>query len=160
LALCVALAKEFGCSDEDIIAGVAKTVPFEHRMQPREIAGGYIIDDTYNGNLEGVRAGLQLLAELEARRKVYVTPGLVDQGKESKVVHQEMGRLIAKANPTKVVLMQNSVTNWICDGLASGSYTGDIVIEKKPLDFYTNINQIIAAGDIMLLQNDWTDNYK
>jgi UDP-N-acetylmuramoyl-tripeptide--D-alanyl-D-alanine ligase len=160
LALCVALGKELGCSDSDIISGVAKTIPFEHRMQPREIAGGYIIDDTYNGNLEGVRAGLQLLSELNARRKIYVTPGLVDQGKESKNVHQEMGTLIAKANPSKVVLMRNSVTHWICDGLTTGAYQGEIVIEKKPLDFYTNINQIIAAGDIMLLQNDWTDNYK
>jgi hypothetical protein len=71
-----------------------------------------------------------------------------------------MGKLIAKANPTKVVLMKNSVTHWICDGLASGGYKGELVIEKKPLDFYTNINQIIAAGDIMMLQNDWTDNYK
>ena len=160
LALCVALAKQFGCNNEDIIAGVAKTSPFEHRMQPREIAGGYIIDDTYNGNLEGVRAGLQLLQELTSRRKVYVTPGLVDQGKEAKNVHQEMGKLIAKSNPNKVVLMKNSVTSWICDGLSSAGYTGEIVIEKHPLDFYTNINQIIAAGDIMLLQNDWTDNYK
>ena len=160
LALCVALAKEIGCTDRDIIAGVAKTIPFEHRMQPREMAGGFIIDDTYNGNLEGVRAGLQLLSELDSRRKIYVTPGLVDQGKESMHVHQEMGKLIAKANPTKVVLMKNSVTHWICDGLASGGYKGELVIEKKPLDFYTNINQIIAAGDIMMLQNDWTDNYK
>jgi hypothetical protein len=56
--------------------------------------------------------------------------------------------------------MKNSVTSWICDGLSSAGYTGEIVIEKHPLDFYTNINQIIAAGDIMLLQNDWTDNYK
>ena len=160
LALCVALGKEFGMSTADIKAGVAKTQPFEHRMQPREIAGGYIIDDTYNGNLEGVRAGLQLLSELDARRKVYVTPGLVDQGKEAQSVHTEMGQLIAKANPTKVVLMKNSVTAWICDGLTSGGYPGEIVIEKKPLDFYTNINQIIAAGDVMLLQNDWTDNYK
>jgi len=160
LALCVALAKEIGCTDRDIIVGVAKTIPFEHRMQPREMAGGYIIDDTYNGNLEGVRVGLQLLSELDSRRKIYVTPGLVDQGKESMHVHQEMGRLIAKANPTKVVLMKNSVTHWICDGLASGGYKGELVIEKKPLDFYTNINQIIAAGDIMMLQNDWTDNYK
>ena len=160
LALCVALAKEIGCTDRDIIAGVAKTIPFEHRMQPREMAGGFIIDDTYNGNLEGVRAGLQLLSELDSRRKIYVTPGLVDQGKESMHVHQEMGKLIAKANPTKVVLMKNSVTHWICDGLASGGYKGELVIEKKPLDFYTNINQVIAAGDIMMLQNDWTDNYK
>lgn len=159
LALCAALADSMGLSAQQIEAGVAKTEPFEHRMQPRQLAGGWIIDDTYNGNLEGVRAGLQLLTDLKAKRSIYVTPGLVDQGKESERVHIEMGQLIAKANPSKVVLMKNSVTKWIKAGLKDGGYSGEVLIQKDPLNFYTNLDQIIAVGDIILMQNDWTDNY-
>lgn len=159
LAVCVDLADQLGLTDDQIQAGVAKTEPFEHRMQPRMLAGGWIIDDTYNGNLEGIRAGLELLNDLDAKRKIYVTPGLVDQGKESERVHNQVGKLIAKANPTKIVLMNNSATKWIQAGLGDGNYTGEVVIEDDPLNFYSNLDQFIAVGDVVLMQNDWTDNY-
>lgn len=159
LAMSVAIAANIGLTDKQIETGVAKTKPFEHRMQPRLLAGGWIIDDSYNGNLEGIRAGLALLSELKAKRKIYVTPGLVDQGQESERVHREVGQLIAKANPDKVVLMKNSVTEWIITGLELNSFKGEVIIEDDPLNFYTNMSQVIAVGDVLLMQNDWTDNY-
>jgi len=159
LALCVVIAHNLGLSNKQIEKSIASTLPFEHRMQPRNLSGGWIIDDTYNGNLEGVLAGLELLKELRAKRKVYVTPGLVDQGEESHRVHKQIGKAIAGAHPTKVVLMQNSVTQFIKKGLDKAGYSGELEIRDDPLDFYTNLDQQIAAGDIYLLQNDWTDNY-
>ncbi len=159
LVLCVAFAKELGLSDAQIKAGVAKTRPFEHRMEPRPLAGGWIIDDTYNGNLEGVRAGLALLKTLKAKRKTYVTPGLVDQGDASETVHRELGRLIADAGPERVVLMRHTVTPWIEAGLKEGGYNGELRIEDDPLDFYTKLEHLIAVGDVVMMQNDWPDNY-
>jgi UDP-N-acetylmuramoyl-tripeptide--D-alanyl-D-alanine ligase len=159
LALVAALAHEFGLTAEQIQAGIAKTLPFEHRMQPYQLGGAWIIDDTYNGNIEGVRAGAQLLKELPGRRKIYVTPGLVDQGKDSAAVHERMGRLIAEAKPDMVVLMKHSATEAIQRGLEAGSFDGELLIETDPLNFYTNLNLFVATGDLVLMQNDWPDNY-
>jgi len=159
LSLAVALALELGLSEKQVVSGVAQTQPFEHRMQSRQLGGAWIIDDTYNGNLEGVRAGTQLLANLSAKRKLYVTPGLVDQGKQTKVVHEQVGELIAQAKPDIVVLMQNSVTKHIQKGLDTGHYQGEVRVEADPLAFYQNLEHFVAAGDVVLMQNDWTDNY-
>lgn len=159
IALTVALAELFGMADEQIITGVASARSFEHRMQTYQLSGGWVIDDTYNGNIEGIRAGTQLLSELTAKRKIYVTPGLVDQGKEKKAVHLELGRLIAIAEPDLVVLMKNSVTPYIVEGLAFGNFKGTTKIEQNPLQFYNNLGEFIAAGDVVLMQNDWPDNY-
>jgi len=159
LALTAALADKFGLSTTQIETAMTKTKPFEHRMEPRALGGAWIIDDTYNGNLEGIRAGLALLSEINSGKKTYVTPGLVDQGQESERVHKTVGKLIAQAKPDKVVLMKNSVMDWIKTGLREGKYSGDLVIEDKPLDFYNNLDQYVAAGDVVLMQNDWTDNY-
>lgn len=159
LAFCAALAAELGLTDAQIKAGVAKTKPFEHRMQPRRLAGGWVIDDTYNGNLEGVRAGLELLTSLKAGRKTYVTPGLVDQGEKSQDVHITMGHLIAKAQPDRVVLMQNSVTEWIKTGLVEEKFRGELIEQSDPLKFYSSLEHFLAVGDVVLMQNDWTDNY-
>ena len=159
LAFAAALAHELGLSSAQIRSGVAATKPFEHRMQLYQMGGAWIIDDTYNGNLEGIRAGTQLLADLSAKRKIYVTPGLVDQGVESERVHTEMGGLIAAARPDLVVLMRNSATDAICAGLQAADYAGKLQIESVPLDFYTNLKHFVAAGDLVVMQNDWTDNY-
>lgn len=159
LATVAVIAHNLGISNAAIERGIAKTTAFEHRMQARPLRGGWILDDTYNGNIEGVKAGLEILRELEAKRKIYVTPGLVDQGDETERVHIEMGHAIADANPDTVVLMKNSVTSFIQQGLKEKSYKGDIRIEVDPLEFYANIEHFIAAGDVVLMQNDWTDNY-
>lgn len=159
LAFAAALALELGVSEKQVQAGIAKTKSFEHRMQPYQLAGAWIVDDTYNGNLEGIRAGTALMKELAAKRKIYVTPGLVDQGTETQRIHREAGKLIAEAKPDMVVLMKNSVTGFIQEGLAVGHFKGELRVEADPLDFYTNLKHFVAAGDLVVMQNDWTDNY-
>lgn len=159
LAFVAALGIDLGLSDKQIKSGIAKTTPFEHRMQPYQLNDAWIIDDSYNGNIEGIRAGTLLLKELTAKRKIYVTPGLVEQGDEKPRVHREMGQLIADANPDVVVLMQNSTTNYIEAGLKEAKFSGEVRHETDPLAFYANLNQFVANGDLVLLQNDWTDNY-
>jgi UDP-N-acetylmuramyl pentapeptide synthase len=107
-----------------------------------------------------MRAGLALLSTLPAKKRVYVTPGLVDQGVENERVHNQLGQLIADANPDKVVLMQNSNTSFIQQGLTDGGYRGELVIEDQPLEFYTQLEHYLAAGDVYMLQNDLPDSYR
>lgn len=159
LLLAIGLAFQFGMKPEAIVDAVANTKPYEHRMQPYRLSGAWVIDDTYNGNIEGIKAGTELLAELRGSRKIYVTPGLVDQGEESQSIHQEVGRLIALSKPDVVILIKNSVTEFIRAGLESAGYSGEVRTESDPLKFYTNLDQVIAAGDVVMMQNDWPDNY-
>lgn len=159
IGLVAVLARQLGMKEEEIKAGVAKTVPYEHRLQPVLTSGAWVIDDTYNGSIEGMRVGLALLAELPAERKIYVTPGLVEQGKETEKVHTELGALITHAAPDQVVLMKNSVSNIIEKSLMENGFAGKLRIVEEPLEFYTNLQYELAAGDVVLMQNDWTDNY-
>ena len=154
----VAIADSVGLTTEQIAVAINKTVPFEHRMQPRRLHGAWVVDDTYNGNSEGVQAGLLLLKDLEAKRRIYVTPGLVEQGDKTRQVHEKIGRQIAVVADV-VVLMQNSVTDYITNGLREAGFGGRLLIIDDPLEFYSNLGHFVAAGDVVLMQNDWTDNY-
>lgn len=159
LAAAAAIARRLGLSLESITKGIAATKPFEHRMQPYQLGGAWIIDDTYNGNLEGMKAGLALLKHLPAKRKIYVTPGLVEQGDLTAKVHEELGEAIAAAQPDIVVLMKHSVTGHIQKGLENSNYAGELKVEDNPLEFYMHLDHFVAAGDLVLLQNDWPDSY-
>jgi hypothetical protein len=33
-------------------------------------------------------------------------------------------------------------------------------IVDNPVRFYSNLDQFVATGDVVLMQNDWTDNYQ
>lgn len=159
LVCAISIADKLGLSPKQIEQGLNHTKPFKHRMQPRKVAEAIVVDDTYNGNLDGVRVGLAWLKSVSAKRKIYVTPGLVEQGSATKAVHIQIGRYIAESNVDKVVLMQNSTTNYIREGLKKAKFTGDIQIERDPKKFYTNLDQFVATGDVVLMQNDWPDNY-
>lgn len=159
LAMVAALAHKLGLSTEQIENGISKIMPFEHRMEARQVAGAWLLDDTYNGNIDGMKAGLELLKALPGKRKIYITPGLVDQGKETDRIHRELGEAIAKTQPDIVVLMRHSVTPYIEEGLTKGGYNGTLMIEDDPLEFYNNLDHFIAAGDLVMMQNDWPDNY-
>ncbi|MFY9227955.1 MAG: UDP-N-acetylmuramoyl-tripeptide--D-alanyl-D-alanine ligase [Candidatus Microsaccharimonas sp.] len=157
--MAIAIADSLGLTTKEIERGLRTVVPFEHRMEPRPMHGAWIIDDTYNGNSEGVKAGLEFLKDSGAKRRVYVTPGLVEQGSMTETVHREMGRQIATSADV-VVLMENSVTEYIKAGMKKAGFKGKLVEVDNPLEFYTNLDQFVASGDIVLMQNDWTDNYQ
>lgn len=160
LGFVAGFAKKLGITEASIQASLVETRPYEHRMEPRKIHGAWLIDDTYNGSIEGMRAGLSLLKQLKTTgRKIYVTPGLVDQGVEVERVHAELGKLIAQSHPDEVYLMENSVSDIIEASLVGAGYKGKVKIISEPLQFYQNLESILAKDDIIMCQNDWPDYY-
>lgn len=87
-----------------------------------------------------------------------MTPGLVEQGAKTQEVHERIGEQLAGVADV-VVLMQNSVTPFVKAGLEKAGFTGKIQMVQDPLAFYSNMEHVVAAGDVVLMQNDWTDNY-
>lgn len=133
----------------------------EHRLEPKlnSKANILIIDDTYNGNSNGVKEGIELLNKFESRRKVYVTPGLVETGSLKEEIHTKIGSDLAKVADL-VILIKNSSTEFIYKALLESSFKEDSIIwydNSKDIweDLYTNLK----PNDVVLLQNDWSDNY-
>lgn len=161
LVVAVDIAFGLGLSLEEIKRGVGKTKPFDHRLEPRDDGSGVItLDDSYNGNPDGVRAVIDFLASLEGCRRWYVTPGLVEMGTRKKEVHRQIGRSLARAKIEKVVLIRNSVTPSIQEGLEEESYTGEILWFDDALSAFAALPHLTARGDVVLLQNDWPDQYE
>ena len=149
-----------GMKLELVVESTKYIKPFEHRMERIDMSGAIVIDDTYNGNSSGIAAGLNFMKNIDAAKKIYVTPGLVEQGNKSQEIHEQIGRQIADAGINKVYLIKNSVTNYIIEGLSEMQYSGDITIVDNPIEFYENLAMYTSMGDVVLMQNDWTDNYR
>lgn len=160
LAAAADIAERLGLSPEQIRAGVAKTKPFDHRLAPSVDAAGVVtLDDSYNGNPDGVKAVIDFLASIAGRRRWYVTPGLVEMGARAEEVHKDIGRQLAQAKIEKVILVRNSVTPFIERGLREAGYGGEVLWFDEALQAFAALPSLTAAGDVVLLQNDWPDQY-
>jgi UDP-N-acetylmuramoyl-tripeptide--D-alanyl-D-alanine ligase len=160
LAAAAHIGKRLGLIDLEIEAGAAKTKAFAHRLERKDDPSGVItLDDSYNGNPDGVKAVIEFLASIEGHRRWYVTPGLVEMGDRTEAVHREIGRQLAGAGVEKVVLIKNSVTPWIEQGLAASGFKGEVVWFDDALTCYNSIPHVTVSGDVVVLQNDWPDQY-
>lgn len=160
LGAAVAIAMKMGLSEESIKAGVAKTKPFDHRLEPKVDGHGVtILDDSYNGNPDGVKAVIDFLASLKGKRRFYVTPGLVEVGSRTEDVHIQIGKWLATAEIENIVLIRNSVSKYIEVGLEKSGYNGKIWWFDNALAAFAALPNITLEGDVVLLQNDWPDQY-
>jgi len=155
-----AVARQLGMTQEEVRIGAAGIVPIEHRLQP--IQGKHnmlIIDDSYNGNPDGVSEAIRVLARYTERRKVYITPGLVEMGERSATVHRQIGRELAPVADL-VVLVQNSVTPHIKEGLLKAKFNKKNILEyPSSEEVYSHMADFAKPNDVILFQNDWPDNY-
>ncbi len=160
LAVAADIGARLGLSGEQIQKGISKTRAFNHRLEPRTDSNNVtILDDSYNGNPDGVFAVIEFLKGLVGKRRFYVTPGLVEMGEKAETMHREIGKRLAEANIEKVILVKNSVTPYIEQGLREANYSGEIKWFDDALSMLSALPHLTASGDVVLLQNDWPDQY-
>ena len=159
-AAALIVGERMGLTPAEVVRGFRKVKPVPHRLQMVPSGNGVlVIDDSYNGTLPGVRYAIETLARFTGRRKIYVTPGLVEAGTSAEAVHREIGRKLAPVADI-VVLIKNSVTPFIANELEKKGFSKkDIRWFASAAEAHAGIADIVRTGDVILFQNDWPDNY-
>jgi len=80
----ILMAKSLGMSIDEIKVALHNLKPVSHRLHLSKSNGKLILDDSFNGNLEGMLEAIQIASTHEGR-KVILTPGLVESTMESNV---------------------------------------------------------------------------
>jgi UDP-N-acetylmuramoyl-tripeptide--D-alanyl-D-alanine ligase len=155
------IAKKLGLTDQEAQNGLKKIKTPAHRLQTvlnRE-KNILVIDDSYNGNPDGVEEAIKTLSLFKNRRKIFVTPGLVEMGPKSEQVHQRIGKRLNDVVDI-VILIKNSVTPGIEKGLLKAGFDKkNIRWFDSMMDAQNSLGSVLKSGDVVLFQNDWPDNY-
>ncbi len=152
----IKIAESLGMTNQQIISGVKNIKPVEHRLQPIKSSGDVlVVDDAYNGNPAGVAEAIKVLSRFTSRRKIYITPGLVEMGKNSAEVHKEIGKQLAGVADV-VILIKNSVTPWIAEQILNKA---KVIWFNTAQEAHAELKNILKPGDVILFQNDWGDQY-
>ncbi|MFA6184040.1 MAG: UDP-N-acetylmuramoyl-tripeptide--D-alanyl-D-alanine ligase [Parcubacteria group bacterium] len=158
IMLCAKIAQEFLFSLDDISKGVAAVCPVKHRLEPiyNTHTDIMVIDDSYNGNLNGIKSGIWVLKQATGR-KVVLTPGLVELGSRAQEIHEEIGELYAK-NVDLVMLIKSKMVNFIIMGMKKSGFI-NYKVYKNTQEAHNDLSNILQKGDTIIFQNDLTDNY-
>ena len=92
------IAKMFDVSRENIISAISSSSKIPHRLESIELKNNItLIDDSYNASLESIIAALKHLKTFDTR-KIAVIGDILELGKSSKKIHQEIGNNIIRNN--------------------------------------------------------------
>ena len=143
---------------QELVEPIAGLEPVEHRLQLIEGAGGVtVIDDAYNSNSEGAAAALEVLQALPARRRVVVTPGIIELGAIQEQANEDFGRRAAAVADTIVVVAKTNR-----DALVRGAddNSARVVVVDSLAQAQEELASLLGPGDAVLFENDLPDHYE
>jgi len=145
LAAAVLVAKALGLSDEQIQKGLSTLKPVDHRLQRIDAGGKIILDDSFNGNIDGMMASFELASSYEGR-KVVITPGLVEVDDSYNI------QVAKRANEVfDVVVVTGDLNYDIYKKYIDADKLVKLVSKSKMQDM---LIEHTRAGDLILFAND------
>ncbi len=145
LTAVILVSHYLGMSIDEIKIALTTLPQVEHRLQKIEAGGKLIIDDSFNGNLEGMLEAVNICSSYNGR-KVIITPGLVESTDEANM-------LLAKAINEAfdyVILTGSLNTTLLSDNIDKEK----IYILKDKSQMETALQKYTKIGDLVLFAND------
>ncbi len=141
----ILIAHELGMSADEIEKAVYHLKSVEHRLQRIDAGGKIILDDGYNGNIDGMLEGVRLCS-LHTGRKVIVTPGLVESTAE---LNSQLITAINEVFDIAIITGQLNATQ----------FDKELEVPQKIMladkaQMVTKLGEVTRAGDIILFAND------
>jgi UDP-N-acetylmuramoyl-tripeptide--D-alanyl-D-alanine ligase len=145
LAAAIHIAQALGMDNDTIRQQLSTLEPTPHRLQRIDAGGKVILDDSFNGNIDGMMASFDLAAT-HPGRKVLITPGLVeaDEALNEQVARRanEVFDLVVVTGDLNYTIFQRHVDEHKLLKLASKSEMETLLAEQT------------LPGDLILFAND------
>jgi UDP-N-acetylmuramoyl-tripeptide--D-alanyl-D-alanine ligase len=154
------LAEKLNLNINNAIAQLA-TLPYvERRHEPHFAKNNVLIlDNSYNTNPDSATFSLRLINELEASRRLIITPGFVELGKASQKIHLTFGEQLA-ASVDYVGLIEAPWTEAIIEGFTKAGGKRDHMVIGKDLDgALAKLSGMIIPSSIVLFEGGFREVY-
>jgi UDP-N-acetylmuramoyl-tripeptide--D-alanyl-D-alanine ligase len=155
LACAVAVALELGTPSDQLVARASSVRPIDNRSNVVTAASGVIvIDDTFNANPQSAVSALNTLSRVAATgRRVVVTPGLVELGREQYRENFALAQKVAAAQDELVIVKRTNALP-----LKAG-FKGPVRRLNSRDEAVAWVRAALVAGDGVLYLNDLPDHY-
>ncbi|MBC3540791.1 bifunctional UDP-N-acetylmuramoyl-tripeptide:D-alanyl-D-alanine ligase/alanine racemase [Rufibacter sediminis] len=109
---CLAVLLYLGVKPEELAGRFERLHPVAMRLERKEaINGCYVIDDTYNNDLAGLRIALDVLGQQARRgRKTLIVSDLLEAGMEETALYQQVAQEITARGVDRVIGIGDIIT--------------------------------------------------
>jgi len=148
-----AIGDYFKLSPQKISQALQDYHPAHLRMEIQEIRGAKIINDSYNANPASMLAALEALAvSRTSGRRIAVLGDMLELGKKSAELHQEVGQKIPQLKIDLLITVGEQAENLARGAVKNGMPAGAIrsLEDKKRAAQY--LLSLIKPGDTVLLK--------
>jgi UDP-N-acetylmuramoyl-tripeptide--D-alanyl-D-alanine ligase len=153
-AAAAAAAIALGCTDREIVDGLADVRPVGRRMRVERLASGVtLVDDCYNANPISMTAALGTLVELaraQGGRAVAALGDMLELGPESEALHRALGGEAARAGVAVLAAFgprsRATADGAFAAGLSDTLHTEDVGALAAFL------RERLRAGDVLLVK--------
>ena len=143
----IAVALEYGLSDEEIKKGLLKFELSSNRLDIFSTDKYKIINDTYNASYDSMISALSVLNSFEGR-KVAILGDIFELGKFSDEIHFKLGEHVS----CDVLITIGNKSKLIGEGALSVNFSdSDYYHYDTKEDFYNNCD-VFLEGDVILLK--------
>ena len=155
-----ALSHILGVSGDEIRFAVSSLKPTEHRLELKpSVNGSAMIDDAYNSNPEGCLEAVRVLSHFEGKKKVIITPGLIELGAREYECNYALGLEAAKYCDI-IILVGKNRSKPMRDAIATTDFNNENLYVAASFAEAMGIYSSVAdKNHILLIENDLPDNY-
>ena len=145
----IAVGMASGISLQECAAALEKLEPPDKRGQTLQIRGATLINDSYNSNPQALRAMVDTLLTLPARRFIVVAGEMLELGPDGSRLHRECGEYMGTRGINLVVGVRGEAASIVEGAKAAGV---EAIFVPTPEEAGAWLRKNLRAGDAVLLK--------
>ena len=153
-AAAAAAAMSLGCTDREIVAGLAAVRPVGRRLRVERLPSGVLlVDDCYNANPASMRAALHTARALAGGGRVLAALGdMLELGPGEGELHRELGREAAATGLAALAAFGPRSVHVRDAALEAGSPPADTLHTEDPQVLAAFLRERLRPGDVLLVK--------
>lgn len=155
---CMACA--LGADPEFVLAIFRNLKPVDNRLQVVRVGSSTHIRDAYNSNPQGFRSALNLLSQMKGKRRILMTPGIIELGERQEKENEAVAREAAGVCDLALVVGPVNRTPWTTGLKKGGLSESQILYFPHRDEAFSCYQELQKEGDVLLIENDLTDLYE
>jgi UDP-N-acetylmuramoyl-tripeptide--D-alanyl-D-alanine ligase len=151
------MACALGASPAYAVACMANLEPVDNRLVFDRKPGTSFLRDAYNSNPTGFAAALEVLKDLPAKRRIVMTPGMIELGDQQSAENRRLAAMCAGV-ADMVIVVGRVNREAILAGLSDAAYPQEkIVTVDSRAEAFETLSDREQPGDLVLIENDLGD---
>jgi UDP-N-acetylmuramoyl-tripeptide--D-alanyl-D-alanine ligase len=148
-------------SDPEYVLGVIRNLePVDNRLELQQEEGITYLKDAYNSNPYGFTSALEVLAALPVKRRILVTPGMIELGSQQEFQNHSIGKLAGQICDMAIIVGETNRKALETGILSGGIEAHRLICCSSREEAFALLKKLVQEEDGVLIENDLTDLYE